>query len=171
MKVFLVVVVIIAILGIGGFYLYQNRDTNSTPSINQSEVENEVRTVEGYRGNVLAGSTTPFIDFNQADYERALADGKVVVLNFYANWCPICRAEQPEIFEGFNTLQLTNVVGFQVNYKDDQTDSAEKELADQFKIPYQHTKVILVDGQEVFNETIQWDSEDLVSTVTQYATK
>ena len=88
-----------------------------------------------------------FYEFDQATYENALKQGKDVFLDFSANWCEICRAEGPTIKAAFNDLDSSNVVGFKVNYNDDQTDANEKALARKFNVPYQHTK-LLVSPQE-----------------------
>lgn len=128
-------------------------------------IMDEKEMMKGYSGKVIAGSNTPYVEFTKADYDKALAEGKVVVLNFYANWCPVCRAEVADIAAGFDSLNNPNVVGFRVNYKDSDTDKDEEALAKQFSIPYQHTKVILKDGKEVLKETVQWSKGDLVKAV------
>jgi hypothetical protein len=91
-----------------------------------------------YTGAVLAGKSSPLLDFTKADYDSAVASDKLVVLYFYANWCPICKAEFPLMQGAFNEIINDKVVGFRVNYKDNQTDSDEKALAVQYGIPYQH---------------------------------
>lgn len=117
---------------------------------------------EGYTGTLLAGTTTPYLDFTQADYTAAKAAGKVILLNFYATWCPICRAEAPKLQAGFDALANPNVIAFRVNYNDDQTDADEKALAKEFGVTYQHTKVLIVNGQEVLKVTKAWDKDTVV---------
>lgn len=123
------------------------------------QISDSARKIEGYSGEVLAGNSAPYLVFNKADYDKAIASGKIVFLDFFANWCPICRAEAPEIKAGFDGLTRSDIVGFRVNYNDSDTDDDEKELAKQFGITYQHTKVILKDGREVFKSLDQWDRE------------
>lgn len=106
-----------------------------------------------------------YLPFSKDDYQRALDGDKIILLNFYANWCPFCRAEEPVIAAGFGSLASDRLVGFRVNYNDSETDADEKALADQFKITYQHTKVILKDGKEVFRTGDTWTKEDFASTM------
>lgn len=121
------------------------------------------------KGTILAGSKTLLIDFNKEDYEKALAENKVVFLYFYANWCPICRTEEPILRESFNELDKTNVVGFRVNYKDSDTDSNEVELAKQFGITYQHTKIIIKNGERVLKDGNSWNKEMYINEINKYA--
>lgn len=115
---------------------------------------------------VLATKNSSFVEFNQKDYETALNEGKIVYLEFYANWCPICRAQEEDIIEGINKLTRADVAGFRVNFKDDQTDENEKALATKYKIPYQHHKIVLKDGKVVIDSAETWDVQTLISKLT-----
>lgn len=110
-----------------------------------------------YSGQVLAGDQSLLLDFNKADYDKALAANKTIMLYFYASWCPICRAEFPKMQSAFNKLSDNNIVGFRVNFNDSQTDDNEKALAKQFGVAYQHTKVILQNGQRVLKAPDSWE--------------
>ncbi|MBI5004184.1 thioredoxin family protein [Candidatus Kaiserbacteria bacterium] len=114
--------------------------------------------MQKYTGTVLAGTSAPLLDFNKADYDAAVRSGKLVVLYFYANWCPVCKAEFPKAQAAFNALTTDEVIGFRVNYKDNETDKDEEALARQFGVPYQHTKVFLKDGKQVLKAPDQWDA-------------
>ncbi len=131
----------------------------------EEKMEEEAMMEEGDYGKVISGKSSPFVEFTKAGYDKAISDGKIVFLDFYANWCPICRAEAPIIDSGFNGLTSDQVIGFRVNFNDPETDADEKALASELKIPYQHTKVILVDGKEVFRSTDQWKKEDFDSAM------
>jgi thiol-disulfide isomerase/thioredoxin len=117
-------------------------------------------------GTVLAGTAAPLIEFNRTDYDAALADGKVILLYFYASWCPICRVEFQDTESAFRELADASVVGFRVSYNDDETDDDEESLARQFGIAYQHTKVILVDGTPALKDGSTWDRDRYIQELT-----
>ncbi|MBI3459265.1 redoxin domain-containing protein [Candidatus Azambacteria bacterium] len=108
---------------------------------------------------ILAGTLAPLLDYNKADYNAAIASDKLVVLYFYANWCPLCVKEFPLMQEVFNELTTDKVVGFRVNYNDSDTDSNEIALARQFGVAYQHTKVFVKHGQRILKSPESWDEE------------
>ncbi len=111
-----------------------------------------------YTGTVLAGKSAPLIDYNKADYDAAIASDKLVVLYFYANWCPICKEEVANaLIPAFNELTTDRVVGIRISYKDSDTDSGEKALAAEYGIPYQHTKVFLKNGKQILKAPDSWD--------------
>lgn len=113
-----------------------------------------------YAGKVLAGTeSTKYLDFSKADYDKALKENKKILLYFYANWCPICKREQPETFAAFNKINDADLIGFRVNYRDSDTDAYEEALAKEFGVGYQHTKVILKDGQRVGKWPDSWDKQ------------
>ena len=160
------ILIIVLIVGGIGILLVLNSNRNSTvPQKEQATSSEAGRKVEGYQGNVLAGNSSPFLEFNKADYEKAKSEGKIILLDFYANWCPVCRAEAPELHAGFDELNNPNAVGFRVNFNDSDTDSDEQALAREFNIPYQHTKVILKNGVEVSRSNEQWTRDDLANAV------
>ena len=138
----------------------------------QASIESEIKVNEptttipqspDYLGTTLAGSITPYLDFQKQDYEKALQENKIIFLNFYAGWCPICQNEQPGIFSAFSKLDNPNIIGFRINYKDSYTDEDEIDLARKYGITYQHTKVILKDGEVIKKELSQWGEEKTIN--------
>ncbi len=112
-----------------------------------------------YTGTVLDSSNSPVLDFNQADYEQALEQEDVILLYFYAKWCPICREEIPKMYDAFEEFNTDGVIGFRVNYNDGDTDEHEENLAREFGVAYQHTKVILKNGERVLKSLESWGKQ------------
>ncbi len=179
LKPILLGTMIIVIAGATFLFLRNTEDVPSTTLYNPSENQNTTGVVDGkvpditepdnsqtlYNGKILSNSLSPYIEFNQLDYENALNSDKLIYLEFYADWCPICRAQEPQIISGMQMLDDPNIIGFRVNYKDDQTDEDEKSLAEAFNVKYQHTKVVLKNGKPVYNILEVWNKNKLISTL------
>ena len=112
-----------------------------------------------YKGQILAGTTSKYLDFTKADYDKALKENKKILLYFYASWCPLCKKEQPEIMAAFNELTDQDLVGFRVHYNDGEDNNDAKALTQQFQVPYQHTKVIIKDGKQVLKAPDSWGKQ------------
>lgn len=124
-----------------------------------------------YSGAMLAGKSAPLLDFTKADYDAAVKTDKLLVLYFYANWCPICKAEFPNAQAAFNELTTNKVVGFRVNYKDSDTDNDEIALARQFGVTYQHTKVLLKNGKQILKAPDSWDKKRYLDEINKAITQ
>lgn len=169
-------VLVILVLGASYFFFAKNSkvEVMTKPAMVESKEavmdkgKGEVMTKSGFLGNVIAGTKTPYISFTKKDYDKAIIDGKIIFLDFYANWCPICRAEAPEIEAGFNSLDNENIIGFRVNFKDSETDEDESKLAKEFEIPYQHTKVILRNGKVLLKDGDSWDRNKLIEELSKF---
>lgn len=154
-------VLLIAVVGVGASY-FKSATSKKALTLNGNGGSTPEKTMEGDK---LAGRESFYFAFNRDDYQRALDGDKIIFLDFYANWCPFCRAEAPEIEAGFDNLESDRVIGFRVNYNDSETDATEKALASQYAIIYQHTKVILKDGKEVYRSGDTWTREDFAREI------
>jgi len=178
---------LLAVIAGWGYWWYQSQavvtndeaDLISTTTPNQSKSASQTITVaeEGesmlggasselvYKGKKLAGDSSPLLDFTPEDYAAAKLSDKLVVLYFYANWCPICREEFPKMEDAFDELTGDRVIGFRVNYNDNQTSEAERELASEFGVAYQHTKVFLKNGERVGKYPDSWDKDRYLTEI------
>lgn len=163
MNKLLVLFIAVIVLVLGAVMIFNNQKQTTIPS--EENIVSEEKKIEGYSGKVLAGNSSPFVEFNKTDYEKALKSGKIIFLDFYANWCPICRAEEPEIYAGFDSLTDNKIIGFRVNFNDSETDEDEKKLAKDFNVPYQHTKIFLKEGIEISRSVDQWDKNQFIKEV------
>jgi len=170
----MIIAIVAVVLVLGGVAYYGNLSRTQEDKMAQEKAMMEKKAVEQkeneammdkgetmmkYSGAVLAGKSAPLLDFTKADYDAALNSDKLVVLYFYANWCPICIAEFPVMQKAFNELSTDKVIGFRVNYNDNQTDNDEKNLAKQFGVAYQHTKVFVKNGQRILKSPEGWDEK------------
>ncbi len=145
----------------------QKNDQNIPPELTAEEAK---RLADArVQSQPLAGSTTPYYEFHPTLYSKALAEKKIILLYFYADWCPICKKEQTDAtLPAFNELQKSNVVGFRVHYNDGKAAAEEIELAKKYGITYQHTKIILKDGKQVSKDLNSWNKEKYLAEFSQY---
>lgn len=161
MKNSLIFGAIIAVIAVSGFFIFKNQ--SSKGDLKFSTIEGSI--VSDTSAVRIAGSTSLFVEFTQSEFEKAKISDKIIFLDFYANWCPICRVEAPFIESAFNELTNENLVGFRVNFNDSETDNDEKKLAKEFNVPYQHTKIILQNGAETARYPDQWDKDTAMAVL------
>jgi thiol-disulfide isomerase/thioredoxin len=120
-----------------------------------------------FSGKILAGSSSPLLDFVRSDYDVAAKTDKLIILYFYANWCPICREEVPNaLIPAFQELSGNSmVIGFRVNYNDSDTDGDERNLARELGVAYQHTKVFVKNGRRILKAPDSWRKERYISEI------
>jgi hypothetical protein len=118
-----------------------------------------------YSGKVLAGNITPYLEFNKADYDKAVADGKLIFLYFYGEQDPTSGAEDVLIKDAFNEMDYTTVVGFRVNYQDSSTDNNEAALAENLGITSLHVKVIMKNGRAVDKDSRRWLKPTIINSI------
>ena len=163
-----IVALVVIIGGVSYFAARQqspaNEDVIKKDGAMMEKKEDEAMMAE-YTGTVLAGKSAPLLDFVKADYDAAVKSDKLVALYFVANWCPICKVELPKLYAAFNELTTDKVIGFQINYSDNETDNNEKALASQFGVAYQHTKVFLKNGQRILKSPESWSKEQHLSEI------
>jgi len=83
-----------------------------------------------------------FQKYSNAAYANAISDGKIVLLDFHADWCSVCISNGPKLSQAFDNLDDNNLVGFKVNY------DSEAELKKAFGVTSQATFILLKDGKE-----------------------
>jgi thiol-disulfide isomerase/thioredoxin len=151
----------------------ENKATTETPSIPPTPLTDiappDIQDITvDFSGTTLAGNSSKIFDFVKSDYDKATASDKLVVLYFYADWCPLCKAEVPHLYNAFNDIKTDDVIGFRVNYNDSFTDDNERDLAREFGVAYQHTKVFVQNGQRVLKAPDTWQKDRYLSEISAF---
>jgi len=118
MKKYLIVLILAIVVG-GSIYTLNNYNTSnsksnsSAGSTNSNTTQNNT-SIQPIETNPNA-TKTKAIDFKLKDLngkELSLSDlkGKRVFLNFWATWCPPCKAEMPEIEKLYQETKNSNLV-------------------------------------------------------------
>ncbi len=131
-------------------------EKQAEPVMEKEPVMEEKRVMEP---GLIGGGASRYYNWDRAKFDQAVAEGKTVYLEFSADWCPACQAQEPELIAGFAELNNPNVVGFKIHYKDDQSTEEHKALIEEYQIAYQHTKIVLKDGKQVLKSPEAWTKD------------
>lgn len=144
-KNLLIVLVILVILIGGGFLFFRPKSTGSPTKPRSTS---QPRNPEGVINQEVESSNYKL--YSKTEYEKALAEKKVTMLYFTANWCPICREQEPVNMEALKSLEEDkDIIAFRVHILDSETTKETEALAEKYDISYQHTTVIIGPNAEV----------------------
>jgi len=93
--------------------------------------------------------------FNQAAFDKALADGKPVVVDFAASWCPTCKEQKPIVQGLLKDPKRRSLTVFVADF------DKEEALKQRLKVTMQSTLVAFKGGKEVARSTGQTDKTEL----------
>jgi len=147
-----ILIVLLAVLLVGGgvsILIIKNQNSTSQESI---DTQSESKVPNGAANKEIEGSNYKL--FNKIEFEKSLTEGKVIMLYFTANWCPICREQEPINVEAlFELIEEPDIIAFRVHILDSETTKETETLADNYEVRYQHTTVI-IDSRGQTLETI-----------------
>jgi thioredoxin 1 len=92
---------------------------------------------------LLAGEARPF---DREVFTKAQMEGKTVLVDFHATWCPVCKKQATAIPQVLKEEQFKDVVALTADY------DMEKELKKQLKVNGQSTLVVFKGDKEVARE-------------------
>ena len=98
--------------------------------------------------NATAKETT----YNKVDFEKALSEGKVVVVSSWIKYCSSCASQMKVLNKAINDFDNIKYFAF---------DVTNREIAKLFNVKYQTTLLIFKDGNEVYR-SIGETSKDLI---------
>ena len=93
---------------------------------------------------LTAGATLAFDEkpFDMAAFKAAQSAGKPILVDTYASWCPVCRAQQA-VFEDLKTKpKYDSLVVFKVDY------DKQRDALDTFKVQKQGTLIAFKGDKE-----------------------
>tara|TARA_Y100001960_G_scaffold84057_1_gene89762 strand:- start:1096 stop:1539 length:444 start_codon:yes stop_codon:yes gene_type:complete len=83
--------------------------------------------------------------YSKEAFDKSMAEGKMIVLDFYKDGCPVCAKQHPILEKASNEYQAADF--YKVNFK--KNTQAVKE----FKVGSQSTIIVFNEGKEV-NRTV-----------------
>jgi thioredoxin 1 len=73
-------------------------------------------------GSVQAASAADWKAFTQADFAAAKKDGKSILVDIFAPWCPVCRAQNPILTQLTREPEFKDLVVFKVDFDNQKSD-------------------------------------------------
>jgi len=98
-------------------------------------------------GSLASAATT--VPYTQPAFDRAVAAGGPVIVQFHADWCPTCKQQEPIVKAVLAEPKMKDVQYFVANY------DTEKALKKALHVSTQSTFVVFKGGKEVARSTGQ----------------
>ena len=92
----------------------------------------------------VGAATAPF---DQAAFDKAVAAGEPVVVQFHADWCPTCKAQAPLVAQLMAEPRMKGVKLFVADF------DTERALKQALRVSKQSTFVVFKGGKEVSRST------------------
>ena len=86
---------------------------------------------------------TAHTPYTQQAFEAALKEGKPVLVQVHASWCPTCRTQSPIIDKLGTTEKFQNMTVLRVDF------DSQKDVCEKFGVQTQSTLIVFKDGKEV----------------------
>ena len=114
LKKILPIVVLVALIIWGLYDVIHKNNINNANTNTQSQTTNTADTTEGIKtGNLASDFELTTLDDKQVKLSGYR--GKKVILNFWATWCPPCKAEIPDMEKFYSDFKSKDIVILGVN--------------------------------------------------------
>ena len=94
-------------------------------------------------GSAIAASPA----FDQAAFDKLQAEGKPILIAVHADWCGICKKQEPIIDDLLKTPALKPITAFRVDF------DQQKDIVRSFNASRQSTLIVFKGGKEVGRST------------------
>lgn len=111
---------------------------------------------------IIACSLSAFADFTaytKEAFDSALKSGNAVVVDFHANWCPVCKKQEPLLNEIVAMKGYEKVVALKADF------DSEKDLKKSLNVSKQSTIIVFKGGKEVARKTGVTSKDELKSLI------
>ena len=104
-------------------------------------------------GSALAASPA----FDQAAFDKLQAEGKPILIAVHADWCGICKKQEPIIDDLLTTPALKSITALRVDY------DKQKDIVRSFDVSRQSTLIVFKGGKEVGRSTGVTDKDSIAA--------
>jgi thiol-disulfide isomerase/thioredoxin len=104
---------------------------------------------------LVAAAQAGELPFSRPAFDKALAEGRPVVVDFAASWCPTCKAQKPIVKALLNEPARQSLTLFVADF--DKEEALKKRLG----VTMQSTLIAFKGGKEVARSTGQTDKAEL----------
>ena len=95
--------------------------------------------------------------FDQAAFEVAQAQGKPVLVEVSASWCPVCKVQAPILSKLRTDPRFKDLISFDIDF------DSQKDLLRKFNVSKQSTLIVFKGKQEVGRSTGDTDPSSIES--------
>ena len=104
---------------------------------------------------VAAIPAAQWIDYDAATFAQAQEEGRTIMVDVNATWCPTCKAQAPTLDAMRDDPQMGDVVFMKLDF------DTEKEFLEEHRIPRQSTILVFQGDQETARTIAETDPERL----------
>jgi thioredoxin 1 len=105
--------------------------------------------------SALTATAAEPVPFQPKEFAKAKSEGKTILVDFHADWCPVCRKQSTVLPQVLKTDTYQNVVAFTADF------DSEKKLKKQLKVNQQSTLVVFKGEKEIARQSGITSTEDI----------
>lgn len=90
----------------------------------------------------VAAAQAQFVEYSESAFAAAQREGRTIVVDVHAPWCPTCRAQEPILRELRTDARLENVIFMRVDF------DSERAFLRAHRVPRQSTILVFKGNEE-----------------------